>query len=477
MTVLVLAHRDELISQAVSKITMVAPHLRVGVVQGDRHDIDGDVIVASVQSLAQPHRLHSLPPIDIIIVDEAHHALAPTYQRILSHVRAGEPDGAFLLGVTATPDRGDGKGLVETFDEIVYELPLLDLIDQRYLVEPYAKRVAYKADFSGLKAVAGDISESSAERIFLQGKGPAAVAATLHKHATGRKSLVFVPGVKSAHDTATTCTMTGLRATAVDGSTPIAERRAIFRAFHNGELDVLVNCGIATEGYDEPSINCVVLARPTMSRALYAQMAGRGLRLHPGKEDCLLIDMAGLTGRHDLANAASLVGLLPDDLRDGEPLTEAVNRKRRALQYAGQAHAAAVELRSRDVQLFRNRPVHWTTAGDRFATSTGHSQVVLRPDDRDQDRWTVVERLHDKSTRILRGGITLELAQGIAEEHVRATGKDILTDPNAAWLIGGDPPSEKQRYLLRKFRIPYTEGMTKGQAYDLIAAAMAQQVA
>jgi superfamily II DNA or RNA helicase len=239
---LVLAHRDELIAQADDKIGMVAPDLSRGVIKAERNELGRQVTIASVQTLAQPHRLAQLPrDFGIVVVDEAHHAPAETYQRILAAL-----DAPFVLGVTATADRLDGRGLNSTFDEIVFDLSLLDLMAGGYLSEVRAKRVTYAADYSRLKVTAGDISEASAARAFREGGGPAAVAKALRDYAPERKSLIFVPGVDCAHETAATATRAGIPAAALDGSTPIKERRDILQRFKRGSIKALANCGVLT---------------------------------------------------------------------------------------------------------------------------------------------------------------------------------------------------------------------------------------
>lgn len=473
---LFMAPSEEILFQAGEKFGLVIPGVTTGLVKAERHEVDAQITIASVQTLVR--RLHDFPrDWDLIIVDEAHHATAPSYREILRYLRAGEPDGPLLFGCTATPDRGDGTPLSDIFDEIAFSIDLLDLIDSGHLSPVRAIRVHFRADYSRLEKKRGDITEASAAAEFARSGGAPALVQAVERYAPGQSTIAFTPGVQAAHDVAATAQAKGISAAAIDGSLPSPQRQQIIDGFRKGQIQLLANCSVLLEGFDAPRASCAVLARPTTSRPLYSQMAGRVLRRHPEKHCALLIDMQGLTARHELMTAASLAGLESGELLDNESLSAAVTRKRLRLLREGHAQSAAIEMHAREVRLFKNRPIHWTPAGDRFATSTGHSQVVLRPDDRDQDRWTVVERLHDNSTRILRGGITLELAQGIAEEHVRATGNDVLTNPNAAWLVGSDPPSEKQRFLLRKFRIPYTEGMTKGEAFDLIGAAMARRVA
>ena len=306
---LILAHRDELIQQAVDKLRLVDPTLPLGVVQAARDEHTAPTVVASVQTLSRRTRLARLvPDFQTIVIDEAHHAPAPTYRRILEYCRAWRPDGPLVVGVTATPERGDRHSLREVFERIVYQKTLLEMMQAGYLVDLRAVQVLLQADFDTLRTQHGDFVEAELETLLLAANAPAQVLAAFQAHAADRKALLFTPTVALAYAMAATFQAAGIPAEALDGTTPVPTRRAILQRLHSGATRVVANCAVLTEGFDEPSVDCIIVARPTQSALLYQQMLGRGTRTYPGKTDCLLLDVVGVSTRHTLHTAATLFG-------------------------------------------------------------------------------------------------------------------------------------------------------------------------
>jgi ATP-dependent helicase IRC3 len=463
---LILAHRDELIQQAVDKLAMVDPSLEIGIVKAGKDEHDMPVVVASVQTLSRTRRLERLTPdFQTVIIDEGHHAWAESYRRILTYCRAFEPDGPLTLGVTATPERGDHESLGEIFQEIVYEKRILNLIPT-YLCDLRAMQVMLQADFRALHSRAGDIIESEAEHMLLNAHAPMHVARAYYEHAVGRKTIVFTPTVKTAYAMIDAFEAEGdVPAEALDGTTPLDARRAILQRFHRGDTMVLSNCLVLGEGYDEPSVDCVIVARPTKSKVLYAQMIGRGCRHYPGKADCLVMDVVGASPRFDLMSFAGLFDIKPEVMGE-RTLTEAL-ASLPGTPDEGEAIEGA--LIASPVELFRQRDVHWVIASqDRFALSTGKGLVYLEPMPDIPDRWRVRYKAKDATRETLREGLDLGYAQGFAEEYARQMGAGVLVDPTARWRR--DPATEVQIDLLRRCRIPVRDGLTKGEATDLIAA-------
>ena len=307
---LVLAHRDELLRQAADKLMLVAPGLNVGIVKAGENQVAAQVVVASVQTLSRPNRLEQLPgDIETLVVDEAHHAVAPTYLRILEYLGAFNTNGPLCVGFTATPERGDGAGLGAVWQKIVYQKTILEMLLAGYLCDLRAVRVSVAVNLNQVRVRGGDYAEGELGRAMMHANAPAHVVAAYQEHAAGRKTLVFTPTVDLAHAMAESFESAGVRAEALDGQTPDEERRAILRRLHSGETQVVANCAVLTEGFDEPSIDCVIVARPTKSKPLYIQMVGRGTRIYPGKEDCLVLDVVGATSRHDLITASTIFDL------------------------------------------------------------------------------------------------------------------------------------------------------------------------
>jgi ATP-dependent helicase IRC3 len=473
---LILVHRDELLEQALAKLRDVLPAgITIGAIKAERDEVGAQVIVASVQTLSRESRLARLGGgFALVVIDESHHAVAESYRRILAHLNILNGDSREpcpqLLGVTATIDRGDGVGLDAIFECIVYELPLLQMINDQYLSDLTALQVDLKADYSEVSVRGGDYSGSESGQVFMEANGPEDVAAAICEHALHRKTLAFLPSVRAAHDTAKAVEAAGMPSAAVDGTTPLDQRRSTLQAFSAGEIRVLTNCGIATEGYDEPSIDCVVVARPTKSRALYTQMVGRGTRRFPGKDNCLVIDMVGASRRHDLMTAPELFGLPLSALQQSNgSIAGAV-----ALQATAEAaRRSSGELIARTVDLFRRRTVHWVpTANGRFVLSAGSGTILLRPNG---GLWDTVYAPTHGEPEILASAIDMGYAQGVAEDFARTLGARTLIAKDALWR--SEEPTPKQLSKLRYLGMPLRGIRTKGEASDLISAALAQGAA
>lgn len=298
---LVLAHRGELLSQAADKI-MDASGMECALEKAESTSLGSNmpVTVGSVQSLAQPKRLARFPRdyFTDIVVDEAHHCLSDSYQRVLAHFPK-----ANILGVTATPDRGDMKNLGQFFDSKAYEYTMPQAIRDGYLCPIKAQMIPLELDISGVKVTSGDFSSGeigSALEPYLD-----QIAREMTHYCKGRKTVVFLPLIQTSQKFCAILNCYGLRAAEVNGS---SENRAeVLRDFENGRYDVLCNSMLLTEGWDCPAVDCVVVLRPTKVRSLYQQMVGRGMRLFPGKEHLLLLDFLWMSERHDLCRPSALI--------------------------------------------------------------------------------------------------------------------------------------------------------------------------
>lgn len=318
--VLVLAHREELVRQAVDKIQSWTA-LKCGIEMADaKVSLDSlfapDVVVASVQSISRPTRLARYTEWDfgLIVVDEAHHAIASTYRDILKYFSAAK-----VLGVTATPDRGDKGALGMVFEECPFVYEIRDAIEGGFLSPIKQKAVEVEGlDLSKVRTTAGDLNEGDLEKLLRKDEHLHKIAGPIAELAGERKTLVFGVTVEHAHDLART--INGYagkgKAEALDGSADRESRAEVLGRFRRGEFQFLVNCALFTEGFDEPSIACVAVARPTKSRLLYTQMVGRGTRLSPetGKQDLLVLDFEGNAGKHSLVCALDVL----DGNTDGE---------------------------------------------------------------------------------------------------------------------------------------------------------------
>ncbi|MDG3374515.1 DEAD/DEAH box helicase, partial [Vibrio parahaemolyticus] len=299
--VLVLAHRGELLDQASDKLQK-STGLKTATEKAEKTSLGSffRVVVGSVQTLQQEKRLSKFPPdfFDTIVVDEAHHCISNGYQRVLKHF-----EEASVLGVTATPDRGDMKNLGSYFESLAYEYTLPKAIKEGYLSPIKALTIPLKLDLSAVKQQAGDFSSrdlGTALDPYLEN-----IADEMIKHCSNRKTVVFLPLVKTSQKFKDILNERGFKAAEVNGSSQ--DRAEILEDFENDKYNVLCNSMLLTEGWDCPSVDCIIVLRPTKVRSLYSQMVGRGTRLYEGKEELLLLDFLWHTERHELCHPAHLI--------------------------------------------------------------------------------------------------------------------------------------------------------------------------
>ena len=299
--VLILAHRGELLDQAADKI-FKSTGLRCATEKAE-HSCLGSwfrITVGSVQTLMRQSRLDRFSPdyFNTIIIDEAHHSISDSYQRVLKYFSEAK-----VLGVTATPDRGDMKNLGQVFDSLAYEYNLPQAIREGYLSPIKALTVPLQMDLTSVGIQSGDFKAGdlgTALDPYLE-----QIAVEMKKVCVNRKTVVFLPLVKTSQKFRDILNAHGFRAAEVNGES--LDRAKILEDFDSGRYNVLCNSMLLTEGWDCPSVDCVVVLRPTKVRSLYSQMVGRGTRLSPGKDYLLLLDFLWHTERHELCHPANLI--------------------------------------------------------------------------------------------------------------------------------------------------------------------------
>lgn len=307
--VLVLAHRGELLEQAADKLDK-ATGLRCAVEKAENTCLGSfyRITVGSVQSLMREKRLNKFDKdyFNTIVIDEAHHCISDGYQRVLSYF-----DKAKVLGVTATPDRGDMKNLGSYFESLAYEYTLPKAIKEGYLSPIKALTIPLKLDLTGVSQQAGDFKASeigTALDPYLE-----QIADEMLKYCKDRKTVVFLPLIKTSQKFTRILQEKGFKAAEVNGDSD--NRAQVLEDFENDRYNVLCNSMLLTEGWDCPSVDCVIVLRPTKVRSLYSQMVGRGTRLHPGKENLLVLDFLWHTEKHELCHPASLIAQMKKLLR------------------------------------------------------------------------------------------------------------------------------------------------------------------
>lgn len=301
--VLILAHRGELLDQAADKIGK-STGLGCATEKAEQTCLGSwfRIVVGSVQSMMREKRLNQFPNdyFNTIIIDEAHHCISDSYQKVLRHF----PD-AEVLGVTATPDRGDMQNLGTVFESLAYEYTLPKAIKEGYLSPIKAVTIPLKIDMSAVGVQAGDFKSgdiATALDPYLE-----SIAEEMEKYCSNKKTVVFLPLVKTSQKFRDILNNHGFKAAEVNGDSK--DRAEILEAFDKNQYNVLCNSMLLTEGWDCPSVDCIVVLRPTKVRSLYCQMVGRGTRLSPetNKDHLLLLDFLWHTERHELCHPASLI--------------------------------------------------------------------------------------------------------------------------------------------------------------------------
>lgn len=484
---LILAHRDELIQQAVDKLTMVWENANVGVVKAERNEIDKQVIVGSVQTVSRENRLEQLPTdFDFIVSDEAHHSAAATYRRIYEYLGVMTEDGEELktdtlhLGVTATPQRTDKIGLSDIFDKITFHRTIHDFIPD-YLCDLRCVQVMTHINIDGVETWAGDLRTEQLSALLNTANCNELIVQAWKEHALGRSTLCFTTDVAHARDLCLTFQANDIKAAWVCGETPIDERRDILARFAQGEIEVLTNCAVLTEGYDNPALDCIILARPTKSTLLYTQMIGRGTRTYPGKKDCLILDVACVSTEHDLVSFPSLFGL-PLKEQDGEKtLTEQIEEKEAKPLPSWEGTG----IKDREIDLFGKKErshdayamsnLAWVQLQNGFRLNLGKVGVInVYTDFKTPTMYRVFYRNKTEKRQITRHPVELSWAFGLAESEARqvTSGNLVLVDRSAKWRQ--HPASDKQIARLAEFGI-YDTNLTKGEASDLLAQIFAEQ--
>jgi len=488
--VVILVHRDELADQTLAKLAVIAPDLKVGKVKAADNDVTADVMVCSVQTLARENRMHQLldaqayaGEIGLVIVDECHHAVAVSYRNIMAALGCYDPDsGTVATGLTATLSRGDGLGLGDVWEDVVFTRSILWMIAKGHLTDVRARQIEIQdLDLGSVKRSGGDYTASSLGEAMEAAGAPEIIRQVITGQAADRRSiLVFCPTVALAQETAALLNdhAPGPRipAAIVSGNTTREDRLLIYKRFASGDIRVIVNCMVLTEGADFPYADCAVIARPTRNETLFIQMVGRVLRPSPstGKQDALVLLLSGEGG-----SIRTLVDLSPvevPDMEDGESLTEAYERAEARKETKVPAGSVRFELKHRDLDLFKASPAYqWlrTRAGVQFIPLGGNGEILLWPCAETDGLWDVVwapegrepwQRLHT----CLDLGMAMAWGESEAEER-----SAINTGKSAAWRK--KKASEAQLNYAARLGQTVPEGTRAGEVGDLISAALASR--
>lgn len=453
---LLLTHRDELIQQAEEKFKVCWPEAAVGIVKAERDERDKQVVLASVQTVASKRRALAAE-FNTIIVDEMHHSIADSWQAALAAAGAYLP-GVLTLGFSATPERGDKRALGSFWQKISYSRTILQMIQAGWLSDLRAKQVSLAVDLGVVKIRNGDYADGSLGDAMHAAGAPAKVAEAWVRYGEGRRTLCYAPTVAIAQEIEQELRDRGVRSACVWGEQALDARRAVLAAYAEGKFQVLTNCAVLLEGYDDPATSCILMARPTKSRVLYQQAIGRGTRTFPEKADCLILDMVGASVEHDLCTLATLLGVTEASAERG-----VVDTIRRAQEGA----AVEGELTAADVKLFDRAKLHWIVDGRRFLLAAGDCTLALQQEGLS---WTVTSIPRDwkAQKQVLARDLTMAYGQGFCEDWVREHGGMALARASADWRKRPASEYPKMERVLRKWG-KWREGILAGEASDLIS--------
>ncbi|NGX59129.1 MAG: putative DNA repair helicase RadD [Chlamydiae bacterium] len=470
---LIVAHTEELINQAYDKLKVVWPEADVGIVKAGTNEIYSQVVIASIQTASRMKRLGKLKQqsFDLLIIDEAHHAAAASYERLVRELGFFDEDPSKLLvGVTATPKRGDGVGLGSIFQEIVFERSISTMIRGGYLAPLLGKQVHTKIDLRGIGVRAGDfITSELARAVNTSGRNQLIIENYKAFAEDRKKTLAFCVDVQHAKDLADAFNECDISAKAVYGDMDKEERAQSLQDFKDGKYQMLTNCLLLTEGFDERAVDCVIMSRPTKSASLFTQMIGRGTRTFPTKKNCLILDFCDNSTRNDLCTYKNTLDGAITPLFPSECDIDVLEGKESPIQQIddcrNQSELQVIKDRIEDIEFFETAHFAWIPVGDSWHLSLGlNRDIWVR---QVKGGFLVTAQSDGDITQLSNRPLPLDYALGVAEDWSRKqTTKSTWARKDAPWR--SLPASQKQLDSLSKMGIQFSHGITKGDAAQLL---------
>ncbi len=513
---------DAVVTQSAVSLQRELEGVPVGIVKAQLNQVESYVAVASLQTLAREKRIEQLElsvekhgAFQTIVIDECHLHL-DAYKKVIDRLATPE---TVVIGLSATPYRSDGRGLGEVFETVYAEMDIVSGIKQGYLVEPDALQFRLKgADFSKVHVKKGDFEAGELEQVMKSANFAEQITKHWQEHAGDKRTVVFVPKVTMAYELAEFMRAGGIRAEALDGGTGKGDRREIFARYESGETQVLCNVLVLSTGWDSPITECLVMARPTKSKALYIQAMGRGLRTLPrlidgletaeerlaaiaasAKPGCLVMDMIGVTGKHKLMTLVDLMGV--KEAKKRRKMTELVEDAEEEKKQEEERIRIEAELEAHRVKLIEEKQAakrRWDSAS--CTCFLGHPPCGycenFNPEEDTKEKkkrsgFTWKADFFDSREMLFAKGAVITLRQMAdsktwivtdnlgkfrfvhadpaecklkAEEYAKSL---LFSDKNAPWR--SKPASEKQKAVLLRMKIPFREDITGGEASDLIS--------
>jgi superfamily II DNA or RNA helicase len=450
---LFLQHTEELLDQNLKTIAAITG-LSTSIVMAKQNDWSGDVVFASVPTLGREKRLAELGKFTDLIIDECHHSAAASWERIITKAQKKNPK-LRVLGLSATPDRGDGQPLPKALGPIVYRIYIQELIDEGHLVAPRAYSVNLGANkrIEGVGLVGGDVDHAEVAKILDTPEYNAQIVAQWKGRARHRPTVAFCSTAEHAASVAAAFQAAGVVARALDYNTPKDERREIIAAFKRGEIQVLTNCLLLTEGFDYQPTSCVIILRAMIHCSTFIQALGRGMRVvdaekHPGiiKTDMICLDFAGAAARHSELDTKTYLPLEDVDLTK-DPEEEAAQAEELPLEAANddepdEPFVPVLQEIDLAVSQFRWTDIHRNGTTLLVSGLAGFAAVL-----RAGENWASVGREKGGKLHVLHMG-TRHHAYAAACDYIRKIEKDDRAVGNRRWL--NDPLSRGQRDALTR---------------------------
>ena len=469
--VLVLQHRDELVDQNRIKFGKVNPRITTSIVNGTVKDWDGSAIFSMVQTLSRDNNLRNRPKFDMVVIDESHHAAADTYKKVINAVRDDNPD-AEIVGFTATPNRGDRKGLRGVFTNCSHQIELSTLIREGFLVKPkaYVIDVGVREELENVRKLASDFDMDQVEAIMNKQVINDKIVEKWQELASDRKTVVFCSTIAHAEGVCEAFIAAGINAATVTGDTPKDQRKQILHDLEFGDVQVVVNVAVLTEGFDAQPVSCVVLTRPCSYKATMVQMIGRGLRtvdpeIHPGvvKKDCVVIDFGTSILTHgELDDSVDLDGKDPNANTGEAPTKECpecdfiIPQNARECPNCGHSFKAPdkeilIEFELTEVDLIERSPFRWidpfgTGAAKMACGFNGFGLIV----DVDEETSMALVKQSNEPVRVVAIGGRMQ-ATAAADDFLREIEDGDAAAKTKRWL--NNPPSAKQKEHLARYGV------------------------
>jgi len=459
---LVIAHREELIQQTKNTILEYCPNANVGICKAKQNELDKKIVIGSVQTCFQPNRLKQLKEkgFELLIIDEAHHAPAKSYCKIIEELGFMENPKKLLLGLTATPQRNDHLKLGDVFDEIVFERSISEMIGNGFLSPVMGRKISTDVSLKGIKSYRGDfIAKDLAEIINIPERNRL-IAKKYIEHASNRKGIAFCVNVQHCHDLAETLCSFGVIAKAVWGKMDVKERKEILSQFRKDEIQVLTSCGILVEGYDEKTVNCIVMARSTKSKSLYIQCIGRGLRISNEKKDCLVLDFTD--SYHNLNSLISL----GSTISEAKIIKEVQKDRERvgALVEAEPVNAKVVETGDKEFDILGRNRFAWIPLekNEYSLMDDNKNELVVIPV---ENGFTANFYQENSKTKIVESPLPLNICFKVCEAYAKKNLSMKYGSLNGSWLKNAknQPATPSQKNFLFKHGI-FAGTMNKAEA-------------